>query len=91
MLTPRGKLDTVQLHFERPSSSPSPSPSSFALFNWFAVHPTSMNFTNHLISGDHKGTASQFVEQSNAASAVGPGQVRACPTMECAGDLQIPR
>ena len=26
--------------------------------NWFAVHPTSMTFDNHLISGDHKGYAS---------------------------------
>ena len=28
-----------------------------------------MNFTNHLISGDHKGTASQFIEQSMAKAA----------------------
>lgn len=34
------------------------------LFNWFAAHPTSMNFTNHLISSDHKGTASQYIEQA---------------------------
>ena len=24
------------------------------MINWFAVHPTSMNNTNHLVSGDHK-------------------------------------
>ena len=28
----------------------------FGLINWFAVHPTSMNNTNHLISGDNKAT-----------------------------------
>ena len=30
--------------------------------NWFAVHPTSMNNTNRLISGDNKGYASQLFE-----------------------------
>ena len=24
------------------------------MINWFAVHPTSMNNTNKLVSGDHK-------------------------------------
>jgi len=33
------------------------------LINWFAVHPTSMNNTNHLISGDNKGKASQMFEK----------------------------
>ena len=33
------------------------------LINWFAVHPVSMNNTNHLISGDNKGTASQMLER----------------------------
>ena len=32
------------------------------VINWFAVHPTSMNNTNHLISGDNKGLASQLLE-----------------------------
>ena len=30
--------------------------------NWFAVHPTAMNDYNRLISGDHKGAASQLFE-----------------------------
>lgn len=34
------------------------------LITWFAVHPTSMNNTNHLISGDNKGYASYLFEQS---------------------------
>ena len=33
------------------------------VINWFAVHPTSMNNTNHLISGDNKGLASQLLEK----------------------------
>ncbi|BBN08047.1 neutral ceramidase [Marchantia polymorpha subsp. ruderalis] len=31
-------------------------------FNWFAVHGTSMNRTNKLISGDNKGAAARFME-----------------------------
>lgn len=30
---------------------------ALAALNWFAVHPTSMTYNNHLISGDHKGYA----------------------------------
>jgi len=34
------------------------------MVNWFAVHPTSMTYDNHLVSGDHKGYASlQFEKQ----------------------------
>ena len=33
------------------------------VINWFAVHPTSMNNTNQLISGDNKGLASQLLEK----------------------------
>lgn len=32
------------------------------VLNWFAVHPTSMNNTNSLISGDNKGQASLMFE-----------------------------
>lgn len=31
-------------------------------FSWFAVHGTSMNRTNQLISGDNKGAAARFME-----------------------------
>ena len=34
------------------------------LFSWFAVHCTSMNNTNKLISADNKGYASYLMEQS---------------------------
>jgi len=33
------------------------------MFNWFAVHPTSMNNTNLLVSGDNKGYASYLFEE----------------------------
>ncbi len=31
--------------------------------NWYALHPTAMNFYNRLVSGDHKGYASWRMEQ----------------------------
>lgn len=34
------------------------------LLNWHAVHPTSMTYDNHLISGDHKGYASLAFERA---------------------------
>jgi len=34
------------------------------LVNWFAVHPTSMTYDNHLISGDNKGYASLTWEKA---------------------------
>lgn len=33
------------------------------MLNWYALHPTAMNFYNHLVSGDHKGYASLQVER----------------------------
>lgn len=33
------------------------------VLNWFAVHPTSMNMTNHLISSDNLGYASIRMEK----------------------------
>ena len=33
------------------------------VINWFPVHCTSMNNSNQLISGDHKGLASQLLEK----------------------------
>jgi neutral ceramidase len=73
---PSGDTDTalVQLRFDRPGGAASSgNVAPIALFNWFAVHPTSMNFTNHLISGDHKGTASQYIEQAMSAPGTLPG------------------
>eukprot|EP00040_Diaphanoeca_grandis_P039096 m.258136 g.258136 ORF g.258136 m.258136 type:complete len:729 (-) comp36170_c0_seq1:249-2435(-) len=36
---------------------------NLAMFNWFSVHPTSMNNTNLLVSGDNKGYASYYAER----------------------------
>lgn len=33
------------------------------VINWFAVHPTSMNNTNHLVSSDNVGYASILFEK----------------------------
>jgi len=34
------------------------------MLNWYALHPTAMNFHNRLISGDHKGYAALKMEQA---------------------------
>lgn len=44
------------------------------LLNWFAVHGTSMNGTNTLISGDNKGYASYLMEKHLNGLEVLPGQ-----------------
>ena len=52
------------------------------VINWFAVHATSMNVTNNLISGDSKGFASLSLEKMmNRGYLVGRGPfVAAFPT-----------
>ncbi|KFB39360.1 AGAP000973-PA-like protein [Anopheles sinensis] len=43
--------------------------------NWFAVHPTSMNNTNRLVSSDNVGLASVLLEQErNPGALVGKGE-----------------
>jgi neutral ceramidase len=45
---------------------------ALGMFAWFAVHPTSMNNTNLLVSGDNKGYASYMVERMhNGATSAG--------------------
>ena len=36
---------------------------ALGVINWFAVHPTSMNNTNHLVSSDNVGYASILFEK----------------------------
>ena len=36
---------------------------ALGMINWFALHPTAMNYYNRLISGDHKGYASLQMEK----------------------------
>ncbi|XP_054707374.1 putative neutral ceramidase C [Uloborus diversus] len=59
------------------------------MINWFAVHPTSMNSSNHLISGDNKGAASlMFEEAVNGYSALpGKGPFVAAFAQANAGDV----
>ena len=38
------------------------------MINWYALHPTAMNYYNRLISGDHKGYASLKMEQLRGSS-----------------------
>jgi len=44
------------------------------MFNWFAVHGTSMNNTNHLISGDNRGYASYLFEKAMNGKDTPPGK-----------------
>jgi len=44
------------------------------MINWFAVHPTSMNNTNSLISGDNKGYASLLFERDMNGKDTLPGK-----------------
>ena len=44
------------------------------LFNWFAVHGTSLNNTNQLVSGDNKGLASYYFEKEKNGIDVVPGE-----------------
>jgi neutral ceramidase len=48
--------DMLMLRFEAEDGTP------VGMLNWFAVHGTSMNSTNRLISGDNRGLASMRVE-----------------------------
>jgi neutral ceramidase len=41
---------------------------NIGMINWYALHPTAMNFNNHLISGDHKGYASLQMESQRNSS-----------------------
>lgn len=45
-----------------------------AMVNWFAVHGTSMNNTNHLISSDNKGYASLLFEKDFNPAGTLPGK-----------------
>ena len=51
------------------------------LVNWFSVHPTSMPRSNQMISGDHKGLASQMFERRENPAGTLAGQV--CLSVNC--------
>ncbi|KAF8781378.1 Neutral ceramidase like protein [Argiope bruennichi] len=58
------------------------------MINWFAVHCTSMNNTNYLISSDNKGYASVLFEQKmNGKSLIGKGPFVAAFAQANEGDV----
>ncbi|XP_029047034.2 neutral ceramidase isoform X1 [Osmia bicornis bicornis] len=58
------------------------------VINWFAVHPTSMNNTNHLVSSDNVGYASiTFEKAMNQDSLVGKGSFVAAFSSTNLGDV----
>jgi neutral ceramidase len=58
--------DMLLLRFDAADGTP------LGMLNWFAVHGTSMNNTNKLISGDNRGRASMLFEQKMNGDAL-PG------------------
>lgn len=58
------------------------------MINWFAVHCTSMNNTNHLISSDNKGLAAQMFEADmNKGAFPGKGKFVAAFAQSNEGDV----
>ncbi|KAL7292775.1 hypothetical protein TKK_0013604 [Trichogramma kaykai] len=58
------------------------------VINWFAVHPTSMNNTNHLVSSDNVGYASVlFEKRMNKNALVGKGKFVAAFASTNLGDV----
>lgn len=60
---------------------------AIGVFNWFAVHPTSMTFHNKLISGDHKGYASMRFEKMKLATYADPNDFVAAFANANCGDI----
>ncbi|KAA0185812.1 hypothetical protein HAZT_HAZT009151 [Hyalella azteca] len=58
------------------------------MVNWFAVHPTSMNKTNTLVSGDNKGYAEQLFEKAmDPGSLAGKGKFVGAFAQSNCGDV----
>lgn len=57
------------------------------MINWFAVHPTSMTYYNHLISGDHKGYASLAFEKARGVGYDGADDFVAAFAQSTPGDV----
>jgi neutral ceramidase len=55
--------------------------------NWFAVHGTSMNYHNRLISGDNKGYAAYAMEQAHGTRYTGKAEFVAAFAQSNAGDV----
>jgi neutral ceramidase len=61
--------------------------SEIGMLNWFAVHGTSMNNTNQLISGDNKGFASYQIEKAKNGGLPGKGPFVAAFAQTNLGDV----
>jgi neutral ceramidase len=57
------------------------------MLNWYALHPTAMNFYNRLISGDHKGYASLITEQTMGTNYQSEGDFVAAFAQADPGDV----
>jgi neutral ceramidase len=57
------------------------------LVNWYALHPTAMNYYNRLVSGDHKGYASLHVERARGVRYTGDGEFVAAFAQSDPGDV----
>lgn len=57
------------------------------MLNWYALHPTAMNFYNRLISGDHKGYASLQMERERGVMYESPGDFVAAFAQSDPGDV----
>ncbi|XP_017756757.1 PREDICTED: neutral ceramidase isoform X2 [Eufriesea mexicana] len=74
--------DLTQLQFIAADDKP------LGVINWFAVHPTSMNNTNHLVSSDNVGYASILFEKTvDSDSLVGKGPFVAAFASSNLGDV----
>jgi neutral ceramidase len=60
---------------------------SIGTLNWFAVHGTSMNLTNKLVSGDNKGYAAYAVEKAHGARHAGKPEFVAAFAQSNCGDV----
>ncbi|KAK4820826.1 hypothetical protein QYF61_007220 [Mycteria americana] len=56
------------------------------LISWFAVHPVSMNNTNHLVNSDNMGYASYLFEQEKNKGML-PGEATMCMAMGPGDDM----
>ncbi|XP_011498417.1 PREDICTED: neutral ceramidase [Ceratosolen solmsi marchali] len=74
--------DLMQLQFIALNGQP------LGVINWFAVHPTSMNNTNHLVSSDNVGYASVLFEKKmNKNNMIGKGSFVAAFASSNLGDV----
>ncbi|XP_014217171.1 neutral ceramidase isoform X2 [Copidosoma floridanum] len=74
--------DLVQMQFIAATNRP------LGVINWFAVHPTSMNNTNHLVSSDNVGYASiLFEKRVNKHTMIGKGEFVAAFASTNLGDV----